>query len=301
MSVLQEMIDANSATGKLIGYLGPEGSFSHEVAQIMLPCQRLVSFTPTGVGFRKLHSGELSAVVVPFENSIGGEVPETLDHLLLMKKNYAQIRILQQWVFKVNLCLVGRPDVSLKKLKRIYSHFVPLQVVRGWLERNFPSVETVITSSTSAAARECVHDRQALAVANKAAAQVYGLKIFRKSLVPPSKNITRFLLVGKKGSLLLKPEENRDLRRGMLHLLLMNRSGALCDALMVFKRHGVNLTQILSRPVVGSPGSYQFLVEWEEKASQPTTVWMKELNKATLRCWNLGIYSVCEVSSEQEQ
>jgi len=84
----------------------------------------------------------------------------------------------------------------------------------------------------------------------------------------------------------------------MLHLRLINRSGALCDALHVFKKYRVNLTQILSRPVAGSPGSHQFLVEWEGCASDDTTRWIKELAKVTRKCRNLGVYSVRDVPAK---
>jgi chorismate mutase/prephenate dehydratase len=142
-----------------------------------------------------------------------------------------------------------------------------------------------------------MRDEQGLAVANKGAAQVYGLKIFEDRLAPPSKNITRFLLVGDRKALLPTFYNKTGLVRGMLHLRLVNRSGALCDALLVFKKHGVNLTQILSRPVAGSPGSHQFLIEWEGAAKEPTMPWLKELKDVTRTCSSLGIYKVRDVPS----
>lgn len=296
----QKPVRKTSATPP-VGYFGPEGSFSHEVTRAMIPDEPLEAFTPTAQGFRLLEQGKLARIVVPFENSIGGAVPETLDQLLLAPLAPDNFAILEQWVYKINLCLLGRPGLETRNALRLYSHFVPLQVVRPWLEKNLPKIETVLTSSTSAAAREAARDPRGLAVANAGAASVYGLRIISQRLAPPDINITRFLLIGPQSTTAVLPtrtaRNQRALqnlpRRAMAHLLLKNRPGALADVLNVLKQQKINLTQILSRPVPGKPGEHQFLIEWETKGSHNST--LDALKHFTQSVRILGAYVVREV------
>lgn len=285
-----------------VGYFGPEGSFTHEATRAMIPDEPLEAFSPTAQGFRLLEQGKVARIVVPFENSIGGAVPETLDQLLLAPQTPAGTAILEQWAYKINLCLLGRPSLEPKKAVRVYSHFVPLQVVRPWLEKNFPHLETVLTASTSAAAQEAARDLRGLAVANAGAAPVYGLRVIAQRLTPPNTNITRFLVIGPPDSAASAPVTRAarqaraagpQERRAMAHLRLKNRPGALADVLNVLKDQKINLTQILSRPVADKPGEYQFLIEWESDANCEKTLAALKRNTQYVRL--LGEYPVREV------
>ncbi len=241
------------------GYFGMAGSFSHEVAWRAFPDAALEPFEVQAEGFDRLRAGALERIVVPFENSIGGAVPETLDQLLLLKHWEREFRIQRQLVYPVNLCLLGRGRMD--GVRRVCSHFVPFQVVGGWLGRHLPKAERVVLGSTSAAAMAAAKDPRTAAIANAGAARVYGLRILASGLAAPSGNQTRFLVVG-----LHRPGEGGEgggVRRGMVHLRLRNRAGALADVLVALKRRRLNLTQILSRPVRGSPGEYQFLLEMD--------------------------------------
>jgi len=68
-----------------IGYFGLPGSFAHEVALKHFPKKVLESFPNMAQGFEKLKQRQLDRIVVPFENSIGGAVPDTLDQLIFWK------------------------------------------------------------------------------------------------------------------------------------------------------------------------------------------------------------------------
>lgn len=272
-----------------IGYFGLPGSFTHEVAQRSYAKDELLPFHQMASGFEQLRAAEMDRIVVPFENSVGGAVPDTLDQLILLENWESVFAIVGQMVYAIELCLMSRARPG--RIRRIYSHFVPLQVVRGWLEREYPSAETIVVGSTSAAAEQAAEDEAGAAVGNAAAAGVYGLRLVARNLVPPSINVTRFLEIGLAGG-------RRGGRRGgpersMAHLRLANRPGALADVLMALKRKRVNLTQLLSRPVQGQLGQYQFLVEMDVPSGMDTMdgVW-RALGRKTSFLHVLGRYPV---------
>lgn len=210
-------------------------------------------------GFAQLRVKEADRIVVPFENSVGGAVPDTLDQLILLENWERVFSIFQQVVAPIELCLMSRAEP--KRIRRIYSHFVPLQVVREWIGRHYPGVETIVVGSTSRAAEQAARDGSGAAVGNAAAAAVYGLRLIARRLVPPSINVTRFLVIG------LHRERPagvvRGTERAMVHLRLANCPGALAGALDALRRRRINLTELLSRPVQGQFGQYQFLLEMD--------------------------------------
>lgn len=272
-----------------IGYFGLPGSFTHEVAQHSFAKHELMPFHQMASGFEQLRAAEMDRIVVPFENSIGGAVPDTLDLLILLENWESVFAIVGQMVYEVELCLMSRakPD----RIRRIYSHFVPMQVVRGWLEAAHPSAEKIVVGSTSAAAEQAAEDESGAAVGNAAAARVYGLKIIARNLVPPSTNVTRFLVIGLHDG--HRQRAARGPQRAMAHLRLPNRPGALADVLVALKRKHVNMTQLLSRPVQGQLGEYQFLVEMDvpSERSSMQGVW-RALARQTSSLHILGQYPV---------
>ncbi|MBX7157530.1 MAG: hypothetical protein K1X66_04000 [Verrucomicrobiae bacterium] len=280
---------SRSKTVARMGYFGLPGSFAHEVALKHFPKKKLESFPSMALGFEKLKQERLDRIVVPFENSIGGEVHDTLDQLILLGNSATDFCILEQLVYDIRLYLLG--STELNKIKRVYSHFVPLQVVSPWLQDHLPKVERIITGSTSAAAERATQDRQGAAVGNRMATKVYSLKILAKDLVPPKTNVTRFFVIGHSK---LKSQQYKRSQRALLYLRLPNRPGALANVLQFFKKFDMNLTQILSRPIYGSVGAYQFLLEVDLPKNLSSEVW-GELSCKALFFKALGFYTLIKI------
>jgi len=276
-----------------VGYFGLPGSFSHEMAICRFPDASHKSFEEMAIGFEKLRSEEMDKIVVPFENSIGGAITDTLDQLILLENWEKDFCIQEQLVYEVSLCLLGRVPIS--KIKRIYSHFVPLTASRPWIQKNFPSAKSILSASTSAAAKRAAKDSNGAAVGNAGAAPVYKLKVLARDITPPSTNVTRFLVVGSHSGIGVAASHDAPSARGMVHLRLPNKSGALADVLQMLKRSRINLTQILSRPVQGKPGQHQFLLEMDlpEKGAPKkiSDLWSK-MKKSTRSLHLLGVYPV---------
>ncbi len=265
------------------------GSFTHEVALKVFPADRHQGFAEMAEGFSALRAGRLSKIVVPFENSIGGAVPDTLDQLILLEGWSRDFAIREQVAYPIHLCLMA--PAQTKNIRRVYSHFVPLHVTQPWLESHYPEAERIVVASTSTAADRAAREPDAAAVGNPAAAEVYGLKIIHRNLAHASQNVTRFLVVGKRTRTGRIPAmKGATGLRAMVHLRLKNRVGALADTLVALKDSGFNLTQILSRPVQGRLGEHQFLIEMEVPRSTGVQTVAALLDSSCTFLNVLGIY-----------
>ena len=72
---------------------------------------------------------------------------------------------------------------------------------------------------------------------------------------------------------------------------VVSKSGALADAMLLFKDNSINLTWIESLPVPGCPNEYYFFVELEGHIAQPTLSHaIDALKQRSLRLDILGSY-----------
>ncbi|MDP2917904.1 MAG: prephenate dehydratase domain-containing protein, partial [bacterium] len=63
-----------------LGYLGPEGTFTHHAAEQWNFGQfQLVPFISITAAINGLSNGKVERAIVPMENFLGGEVVETVD------------------------------------------------------------------------------------------------------------------------------------------------------------------------------------------------------------------------------
>jgi len=242
-------------------YLGPEGTFSQVAAkhassavfgEVLFVCCETISEV-----FNSVLSDQANFGVVPIENSSGGTIMETVDRLV---DCYETINI--AWRCDLNICLalLGKKN---KTLQKIYSHYVPFEHCRKWLDTNYPSpIERIAVQSTSqAAALVQGSPLGAAAIAAKICAEQYDLDI----LALPEQdvaNVTQFLTIMPKKKVTAGHKQllTGDRTSTML-AFLPNDPGSLCNFLLPFRDLQVNLSRIVSRAIPGVPGQYVFLVD----------------------------------------
>jgi prephenate dehydratase len=118
-------------------------------------------------------------------------------------------------------------------------------------------VERKETASTSLAAETVSTLRHAAALGMKQAAARYGLDVLEFPVQPEVPNVTQFVCIGRDADV-----EGR-VDKTSLIITLANRPGSLCEVLEVFRDHHINMTRLLSRPMIGQPKSYLFFVDLE--------------------------------------
>lgn len=248
-----------------IGYLGPEGSFSHEAASRWAGRQGggtvLEAFGDLPSLFSAAERGSVAQAVCPLENSLEGSVTLSLD-LWLHESTLVQVG---EIVLEVRQWLLARPGVQLHQIERILSHPQALAQCRRTLRSLLPGAAIEHAPSTAEAARRvAASDRPWAAVASGEAAARYGLAVAFGPVQDGDPNATRFGVLARGW-----PQPTGHDRTSLVVGSLSDRPGLLRDLLAEFADRGINLSRIESRPSREGMGRYLFLIDLEGHASEP--------------------------------
>lgn len=269
-----------------VAYLGPRGSFTHQVAQQAFPHANLQAFGTITEVIKAYETGQVVFSVIPVENSIEGSVHETIDYLY----HQASIHAVAEVVLPIAQQLMA-VDAD-RAIEVIYSHPQAIAQGKKYIQEHFPEARIEITASTAYAARFVAEHPSQLyaAIAPQAAAEEYGLQVIAQDIQEISENFTRFWILGQDvPSLSLKQTAQKVT---MALTLPDNLPGALYKAMSVFSWRGINLTKIESRPLKTVLGEYFFILDIDHRSDELLTYSQEELTSLGISCKILGNYLV---------
>jgi chorismate mutase/prephenate dehydratase len=185
------------------------------------------------------------------ENTIEGAVTYTLD--LFSESNLKICAEIYQTISHDLLSKTG----SIEDIRVIYSHPQAFAQCRRWLRQNLPKCVLADCSSTAEAARRASEEAGVAAIASREAAKLYKLEIVSSKIEDMSRNITRFLVIGK--------NEIRPTGRDKTSLMFVTSHvpGALYRVLQPIAEAGINMVKLESRPSRNENWSYMFFVDLE--------------------------------------
>jgi len=262
---------------------GEPGSFSHEAALKLLPGAEIVPCSLSAEVFEALSSGAVDAAVIPIENSLAGSVLEHFDLLL-----QHDVTVQGETLLRIRHNLIALPGCSIGAIQRVFSHPVALAQCRKFLAAH-PGMEAFAFYDTAGSVKQLVElqDRQAAAIASRAAAAYYGAEILRKNIEDNPENYTRFFLVRRSQDAV----EVSGANKMSLAFSLENRPGSLVSALLELSKLGTNLSKIESRPVHGKPWEYIFYVDCQMETPEHGQRGMEALKKHCAMLKLLGCYA----------
>jgi prephenate dehydratase len=240
-------------------FLGPAGTFT-EAALMQVPGASDAIRIPASnvnTALDKVRDGSADAAMVPIENSVEGGVTATLDAIATGQ----ELRILREALVPISFVLVARPGVEVEDIRRISTHGHAWAQCRLWVEKNIPDAEYIPGSSTAAAAMGLLEGDahyDAAICAPIVAAEQPGLAVLAENIGDNPGAVTRFVLVGRPGSL---PEPTGADKTTVVVPLPEDRPGALMEILDQFATRGVNLSRIESRPTGQYLGHYFFSID----------------------------------------
>jgi len=251
MAIWRELMSGSFVLEKplRIAYLGPGGSFSHTAA--MLKFGQSVEYEPLAdirSVFDEVSKGHCDLGIVPVENSSGGGVIETLDALI-----DTDVKICAEVKMAIHHNLLA--NCPLDAIEKIYSKPEVFAQCRNWLTATFEETKTIPVASTAKAAQMAKEEAGTAAIGSKVAAEVYGLQIICENIEDIANNVTRFLVLSREDA-----RPTGDDKTGLL-FSTAHKAGALVDTLTVFKKHGINMTNIESRPSKKREWEYYFFVD----------------------------------------
>ena len=258
-----------------IGYLGPQGSFSHNAA--ILKFGQSVDYEAIadirGI-FEEVSKGHCDFGIVPVENSAGGGVRESLDAFIEI-----DVMVCAEANMAIHHNLLA--NCLMSQVEKIYSQPEVFAQCRNWLSATFKEAKTVPMASSSKAAQQAAAEPNAAAIASTIAAEIYGLKILCQDIEDVANNITRFLIISKTDALPSGDDKT------VILFSTAHQTGALVDVLNVFRNYNLNMTNIGSRPNRKRQWEYYFFVDFlGHKLDENVS---KALEEAKQHCLQLSV------------
>ena len=191
--------------------------------------------------------------VMAIENSIAGSLLQ--NYALLMRYGF---HVVGEVYLNIQMNLMALPGQSISDIEVVQSHPIALSQCSEYLW-NLSHVNWVEVDDTALAAKDIadLKKMKVAAVANKLAADRYGLEILAERIETHHQNFTRFLIISK------SYEKVFDANKASTCIQLRHENGSLAKVLNLFSKLNLNLTKIQSVPIIGKPYEYKFHIDME--------------------------------------
>ncbi len=247
--IIAESRDLQSRSPRTIGFQGEHGANSEVAARAWdksiatMPCREFADV------FDAVRDGLFDYGIVPVENTLGGLIGPVNSILV-----YTDLRIVAAVDIPVSHCLLAVPGTDHREIRSAWSHSQALAQCRSFLARN--KLEAKPYYDTAGAARMIAQERprDAAAVANRFAAEIYDLEILKDDIQDAENNRTRFFVVSREAA-------GGGGNKCSAVFFTENKAGALFHTLEIFAEERINLTRIESVP--DKPGDYAIFIDFE--------------------------------------
>jgi prephenate dehydratase len=266
-----------------VGYPGPPGSHSNAAVPVLVPdVSDSIGLPSFSAVVSAATAAEVTLGVLPIESSLVGPIAETHDLLY-----GSALSIVREATLPIRHCLVGVAGARVERATALWSHPAAFDQCRdllaGWDVRCIPTATTADAARTVAEA----HDPAQLAIASVEAAVTYGLEVIAEDVGDRPGAFTRFVALAPYTQL-----GGGDGWRTALSFVTDHQPGALFRALGPLARNGVNLVQLVSRPLPNSPWRYRFDVVLDGHVFDPTVrPALQELRASTRELRLFGSYA----------
>ena len=198
-------------------------------------------------------TGACGEGVMAIENSIAGSI---LPNYALMDQY--ELVISGEHYLSIEHNLMTLPGQKIEEIEEVHSHPMALLQCKNFFLQH-PHIRLVEAEDTAEEAQRISKNqiKGIGAIASQEAADLYQLTVFASSIQTIKNNVTRFVIVQKKGDLVPETQINK----AALKFTLDHQRGSLAAVLNVMSDCQLNLTKIQSLPVIETPGKYAFFVD----------------------------------------
>jgi chorismate mutase/prephenate dehydratase len=208
--------------------------------------------------FENVKNQEVSAGVVPVENSLEGSINQNYDLFF----SY-DLKVCGEVIVKIAHCLIVNPGTTMDQIKAVYSHPQALAQCRNYLEK---TKWEIIPTYDTAGSVKIIKDQKlknAAAIASQRAAELHSMQILARDIADNKENFTRFFVLSKEDS----TPTGKD--KTSIIFSAKHEPGSLYNALSEFAKRKINLTRIESRPTKKTAWEYNFFLDFEGHRTEP--------------------------------
>ncbi|HDL6855480.1 TPA: bifunctional chorismate mutase/prephenate dehydratase [Yersinia enterocolitica] len=256
-ALLQHQLNQTAQHSARIAFLGPKGSYSHLAARqyaarhfeqlIECGCQKFQDI------FTQVETGQADYAVLPIENTSSGSINDVYDLL-----QHTSLSIVGEITNPIDHCVLVATETDLSQIKTVYSHPQPFQQCSQFINR-FPHWKIEYCESTAAAMEKVaqLNSPEAAALGSEAGGALYNLQVLEHNLANQQQNITRFIILARKAI----DVSDQIPAKTTLIMATGQQSGALVEALLVLRDHGIIMTKLESRPINSNPWEEMFYID----------------------------------------
>jgi chorismate mutase/prephenate dehydratase len=234
-----------------VAYAGRDGAHGATACDRLFPRDAEVTALPTFSAVAEATiAGDVEYGVLPIESSLSGAVAETHDLL-----HASPLSIVDETVLRIRHHLLAPEAVPLEKIRIVRSHPAALDQCRRLIAA-MPWADVIAATTTAEAAAQVAAsgDPTEAAIAGDRAAALYGLAVLAADVGDHAEAYTRFVSVATH----TRVDGDRAAWRTAFSFITDHRPGALHRAIEPFARHGIDLVQLVSRPIPETPWRYRF-------------------------------------------
>ncbi|WP_213991476.1 bifunctional chorismate mutase/prephenate dehydratase [Sodalis sp. dw_96] len=256
-ALLQSNLNQTIEHSARIAFLGPKGSYSHLAARqygaryfdqvVECGCLKFTDIV------QMVETGQADYGVLPIENSSSGSINDVYD--LLQHTNLALVGELTN---PIDHCMLVAGESTLDQIEVVYSHPQPFQQCSQFIARH-PQWKIEYCESTAAAMEKvaALNSPKAAALGSGPGGALYGLQVLEQNLANQQQNFTRFIILARKA---IDVSEQVPAKTTLI-MATGQQSGALVEALLVLRDHGIVMTRLESRPINGNPREEMFYID----------------------------------------
>ena len=299
-ALLQRHVNASSSQRPVnrVAYLGSQGSYSDLATQKYFsrhPCElKQLGCSSFKEIIDKVEQGQADHGVLPIENTSSGSINEVYDLL-----QHTSLSIVGELTHPVNHCMVAAVATTPEKIKKLYAHPQVYAQCSNFLAQ-FHDVEIEHCDASSAAFDAVKDDTTGTiaALGSGEGSRLYGLQVIAEALANQKENFSRFIVLAAK-----EVQVSTQIPSKTTWIMSTEQKpGALVDALLVLKQHGVNMCKLESRPINGNPWEEMFYVDVEANLREPNMQQaLADLRRITRYLKVLGCYPSEDISPASVQ
>lgn len=264
---LQNKLNRQRENSIHIAFLGKRGSYSNLASRsyanrynkqlVELSCSSFEQI------FEKVRLGEADFGMLPLENTTSGSINDVYDLL-----QHTDLSLVGELAYPIKHCVLVTEQTGLNRIDTLYSHPQVIQQCSQFIRSlNRVHIEYCESSSHAMQLVASLNKPNIAALGNEDGGKLYGLRVLKTDIANQPNNITRFIVVARE-PLSVSPQIST---KTLLLMTTGQQAGALVDALLVFKKHQINMTKLESRPIYGKPWEEMFYLEIEANVNHPDT------------------------------
>ena len=238
-----------------LAFQGELGAFSHLAATEFFPKSEIKTCQTFEECFRLATENSEYKIIIPIENSLAGRVADI--HYLIPKY---KLQIYAEYFHLVTHNLLGLKGANLKDIKTVRSHSQAIGQCQNIIQKN--NLKPIISADTAGSAKYISEkkDKTESAIASSLAAEIYDLQIIVKHAEDDSRNVTRFLVMGKEIHH-LKPGNKKYITSCIFRV--KSKPAALYKCLGGFATNNVNLCKLESFSAKNTFEQVNFFIDIE--------------------------------------